>query len=114
MSKYLSQTAILLSVLLFNILFIGNANAIGKIYLDQTGLNAKEVSIKMNVFRTGGAVTLKGCYEQCPSGLSVNKKTKIMANGKNIKRKNIKKFSGKSAYVKYFKASKSIILIDWK
>jgi len=115
MSKYLSKSAIFISVLLFNLFAIGNAHAIGKILLDQTGLDAREVTVKMNMFRTGGNVTLNGCDEDsCPTGLSVNKKTDFMAHGKKINRKKIKDYSGKSAYVKYFRASKSIILIDWK
>ncbi|MCW8825651.1 MAG: hypothetical protein OQK78_04425 [Gammaproteobacteria bacterium] len=115
MSKYLSKSAILISVLLFNLLAIGNAHAIGKIYLDQLGLDAQEVKVKMNIFRTGGSVTLNGCDEDsCPSGLSVNKKTDFMVHGKKIKRQDVKDYSGKRAYIKFFKASRSVILIDWK
>lgn len=114
MTKHFLKTTALFSLLSLNLLFIGSANAIGKVYLDQAGINATEVSVKMNIFRTGGTVTLKGCPEHCPSGLTANKKTKLMANGKKIKRKQVKKYSGKSAYVKYFKASRSVILIDWK
>ncbi len=114
MSKYLSKTTVIISVLFFNMLFIGSANAIGKIHFDRVGIDAKEVIVKLNMFRTGGAITLKGCAEFCPTGLTANKKTEFTFNGKKIKRKDIKKYSGRRATVRYTKSTKSVFLINWK
>ena len=110
MTRHFPQTALLIATLLYTT----GATAIGKVYLDQTGLEAKEVIIKLSVFKTGGSITLKGWAEGCPSGLSINKKTQFTLNGKKVKRRDIRRYSGRSAYVKFYKATKSVILINWK
>lgn len=115
MSKYLSKTAIIISVLFFNLLFVGSASAAGKVYLDRAQIKAQEIIVKMNMFGTGGTITLKGCPEDdCPTGLTINKKTKFTLNGTKIKRKEAKGYSGHSGFVRYMKASKSAFLINWK
>lgn len=111
MITFIKQTVFLLSILTF----ASSANAVGKIYLDQLGMNADSITIKLNMFRTGGAVTLTGCDEGCPTGLAVNKKTRFTRNGMKIKRKDIKNLAnGNSGYIKFFKKTKTVILIDWK
>jgi len=114
MANYTSRIALLFSVLFSSLLFSGSANAIGKIHFDRAGIDAKEVIVKLNMFRTGGLITLKGCAEFCPTGLTANKKTKFTVNGKKIKRKNINKYSGQPGTVKYMTETKSVILIEWK
>ena len=110
MAKYISQLTLLLAILFFT----NGANAIGKIYLDQTGLYADEIIAKLNIYRTGARIILEGCAERCPTGLTANKKTVFMVDGKKIKRKEIKHHSGQAGYVKFFKKTKSVILINWK
>jgi len=114
MTNYISQIALLFSVLFSTLLFSGSANAIGKIHFDRAGIDAKEVIVKLNMFRTGGAITLKGCAEFCPTGLTANKKTEFTVKGKKIKRKDLKKYSGRRGTVRYKTATKSAILINWK
>jgi hypothetical protein len=115
MSKYISQTTPLLSVLLMTLLFSSNASAVGKVYLDRAQIKAQEVNIKMNMFGTGGTVTLKGCPENdCPTGLTIDKKTEFTLNGTKLKRKDARDYSGHSGFVRYMKASKSAFLINWE
>ena len=114
MTNYISRIALLFSILFSTLLFSGSANAIGKIHFDRAGSDAKEVIVKLNMFKTGGAITLKGCAELCPTGLTANKRTAFTVNGKKIKRKDIKKYSGRPGTVKYITATKSVILINWK
>lgn len=82
--------------------------------MDQTGFDAKVIKVKMNIFRSGGSVILQGCAEGCPSDLLVNKKTVFKVNGKKIKRKNIKKYSGRSGFLNFNITTKSVTHIDWK
>ena len=116
MTKHITHTALLLPTLFSIIFFSSSASAtgMGRIDLDQEGLDAREIIVKMNIYRTGGTVTPKGCAENCPTGLSANRKTEFMVHGKTVKRQNIKKYSGRSGYLKHMKANKSVILIDWK
>ena len=114
MTKYFSKTGRILFALILPLLFSSTANAFGKLYLDQTRLNAIEIKVKMNMFKTGGTITLQGCAEGCPSGLSANKKTIFTVNGKEIKRKEIKHYSGRSGFLSFYKATKSVTHIDWQ
>lgn len=116
MTKHISHTAHLLSILFFTILFSISANAtgLGKINLNQQGLDAQQIIAKMNIYRTGGKVTLKGCAENCPENLFANKTTQFLVNGKTIKRQDIKKYSGQSGNLQYLKNNGSVLLIDWK